>query len=175
MSMYFTANKIFGLLLTDDEIYTFQREYCRHNQKYLKKEFKNELKNIDPNDEELLLIELTELTADRFIWSEDMFVDQETRNKELHTYIINSDHAEGMTFAPISMVNDINVTQKDIDEGMIIPAKMGYSEISALSNMPFYKSTDEVINEFKELVGELLPDDFDYMNHIGEFWYAFCA
>lgn len=175
MSMYYTANKIFGLLLTDGEIEDFQREYCRHNKEYLKNKFKDDLKNVNANDEENLLNELIYLTSDEFSWSEDIYVDEDTKRDELHTYIINSDHAEGMIFFPISMIDDFNITQRDIDEGMIIPAKMGYSEISVLSDMPFYKSTNEVVNEFKTLIGKFLPEDFDYKNHIGEFWYAFCA
>lgn len=175
MSMYFTANKIFGLLLTDDEILDFQKEYCRKNKDYLMNEYKDEMKDFVGAEEGVLLEELVYLTSDDFSWSEDMFVNQDTREKPLHTYIINSDHAEGMIFRPIAIAHDDSVTDKSLSEGMIIPAKMGYSEIAAFCKMPFYESTDEVVNEFKELVGELLPNDFDYLNHIGEFWYAFCA
>ena len=35
MSMYYSANKIFGLLLTGDEIENFQRAYCLKNKDYL--------------------------------------------------------------------------------------------------------------------------------------------
>ena len=175
MSMYFTANKIFGLLLTDDEIVDFQKEYCRKNKEYLLNEYKDETQDLIGAEEEVLLEELAYLVSDNFSWSEDMFVDQDAREKPLHTYIINSDNAEGMVFRPIAIAHDNSVTDKTLSEGMIIPAKMGYSEIAAFCKMPFYQSTDEVVNEFKELVGELLPDDFDYLNHIGEFWYAFCA
>ena len=131
MSMYFTANKIFGLLLTDDEIVDFQKEYCRKNKEYLLNEYKDETQDLIGAEEEVLLEELAYLVSDNFSWSEDMFVDQDAREKPLHTYIINSDNAEGMVFRPIAIAHDNSVTDKTLSEGMIIPAKMGYSEIAA--------------------------------------------
>ena len=73
------------------------------------------------------------------------------------------------------MIEDEDQWAKEIDEGLIIPARMGCSEISILAGRPFYNSAEEVIEETKTRFGELLPENFDYMAHIGEFWYAFCA
>lgn len=175
MSMYYSANKIFGLLLTGDEIENFQKAYCLKNKDYLKHEFKNDLKDIDINNEKELIDELMELTSESFLFNEDLHVDEENDTTDFTAFLINSDQAEGMCFCPLTMIKNENQWAKDIDEGLIIPARMGCSEISILSGKPFYSSVEEVIEETKNRFGELLPKDFDYMTHIGEFWYAFCA
>ena len=175
MSMYYSANKIFGLLLTGDEIENFQKAYCLKNKDYLKHEFKDDLNDIDINNEKELIDELMELTSESFLFNEDLHVDEENEIEDFTAFLINSDQAEGMCFCPLTMIEDEDQWAKEIDEGLIIPARMGCSEISILAGRPFYNSAEEVIEETKTRFGELLPEDFDYMTHIGEFWYAFCA
>ena len=175
MSMYYSANKIFGLLLTGDEIENFQKAYCLKNKDYLKHEFKDDLKDIDINNEKELIDELMELTSESFLFNEDLHVDEENDTTDFTAFLINSDQADGMCFCPLTMIKNEDEWAKDISEGLIIPARMGCSEISILAGRPFYNSAEEVIEETKNRFGELLPKDFDYMAHIGEFWYAFCA
>ena len=175
MSMYYSANKIFGLLLTGDEIENFQKAYCLKNKDYLKHEFKDDLKDIDINNEKELIDELMELISESFLFNEDLHVDEENDTTDFTAFLINSDQAEGMCFCPLTMIKNEDEWAKDISEGLIIPARMGCSEISILAGRPFYNSAEEVIEETKTRFGELLPENFDYMAHIGEFWYAFCA
>ena len=175
MSMYYSANKIFGLLLTGDEKKKIKKAYCLKNKDYLKHEFKDDLKDIDINNEKELIDELMELTSESFLFNEDLHVDEENDTTDFTAFLINSDQADGMCFCPLTMIKNEDEWAKDISEGLIIPARMGCSEISILAGRPFYNSAEEVIEETKTRFGELLPENFDYMAHIGEFWYAFCA
>ena len=175
MSMYYSANKIFGLLLTGDEIENFQKAYCLKNKDYLMHEFQADLKDIDTDNEKELMDTLMELASEGFLFNEDLHVDEENEIEDFTAFLINSDQAEGMCFCPLTMIEDEDQWAKEIDEGLIIPAKMGCSEISILAGRPFYNSVEEVVEETKTRFGEILPEDFNYMTHIGEFWYAFCA
>lgn len=177
------ACKVFGLLLLNEDIEKFEKAYCEKNREALLDEIG---RPDDPMTDEETIEYLLEDVTDSFLCNETMFIDMGKKEGEFETIYVSRDDSDGMFFEPVSSV--IKAIEADDytklfaygsehywDDCMIIPARRGCSELSILAKRPFYNSVDEVIDEFKERLGELLPDDFDYAERIGEFWYSlFC-
>lgn len=87
----------------------------------------------------------------------------------------DEDEYSGGMFYPISKLNNKEQTYTNVENNsVLIYSSKSTNPLNILSNKS-YKSLDELIQDYKDTVGDYLPDDFDWDSHIGFFQCAVYA
>ena len=163
MSMYYAGYSALGLLLINEEINNFKKEYINQNLEYLKTQISNDLEEIEEAVDEWICC------------NEIIHADEKNQKRELSLTYVSPDQCDGMELYPASNYDKTlkySCSEYRGDTCLLILADYQPSTIQQLAGDPFYKSYKELVEEFQKKMENLLPEDFPYDKRIGDFFYA---
>lgn len=92
--------------------------------------------------------------------------------KQLHTntfFCVNTFQAENTDEGVLCAFDGTEIDE--LDEGFYIVTDHPTTPIALLRDHT-YSSIDDIIAEFKSYAGDYLPEDFDWMHHVGTLYYS---
>lgn len=169
MSMITTGTSELGCVITGDNMEHFVRKYVELNPD----EFEKEIEGFDPSSEEDRKI------AENLVWewldtNEGFRYSSAEGRKDAMFYarIMRDDpYYPNMYILPIADALEYRSEDPDF---IFVTADKGCFAKNVLRG-DFYKSKDELVQEFKDKLSRYLPEDFDWLANIGDLDYAIFA
>ena len=94
--------------------------------------------------------------------------------KQLHTntfFYVKTFEAENTDGGILCAFDGTYMDENDLDEGFYIVTDHPTTPIALLRDHT-YSSIDDIIAEFKSYASDYLPEDFDWMHHVGTLYYS---
>ena len=152
MSMFWSGDRILGLILCGDEVEDFIDSYIEYHR----------------NDERLRKLTYEECRDEvrDCLYLDDL--------NNIETWYLSDDGFEGVHFDPVNVCNLRSNWHGYIDEEFPIVFVWADKQptTNALLTEGFYKSYDQIEAEFKQKIGKYVPNDFPWSERIGDISYA---
>ena len=94
--------------------------------------------------------------------------------KQLHTntfFYVKTFEAENTDEGILCALDGTEMEEDDLNGGFYIVTAHPTTPIALLRDHT-YSSIDDIIAEFKSYAGDYLPEDFDWMHHVGTLYYS---